>query len=116
MNFTVFSGYFQGIFKKFQGIFRVFSGCFSLCPFRVCPLAPSKRMLAGVLPKIGVLWAVLARVPTEVSMKESSRKSTFVSTLRSTLMLESTPASILGSYLGVFPFPASLPGHEVPYA
>ena len=71
-------------------------------------------MLAGVLPKIGVLWGVLARVPTEVSMKENIRKSTFASTLRSTPILESTPASILGSHFGGFPFLASLPGQEVP--
>ena len=35
---------------------------------------------------------------TEASMKDNNRKSTFASTLRS------TPASILGSYLGVLPF------------
>ena len=72
------------------------------------------RMLAGVLSKIGVLRGVLARVPTEVSMKENNRKNTSASTLQNTPVLESTPASILESYLGVFPLSTSLPGQEVP--
>ena len=36
---------FQGVFRYFQGVsryFSVFCKCFSLCPFRVCPLDPSK--------------------------------------------------------------------------
>ena len=73
-------------------------------------------MLAGVLSKIGVLQRALARVPTEVSLKENNRKRTFASTLWSTPILERiAPASILGSYFGVFPFQTSLPGQEVPY-
>ena len=32
-------------FRDFQGVFMVFSGCFSLCPFRVCPLDPSKLLV-----------------------------------------------------------------------
>ena len=35
----LFSGCFRGIFREFQGAFRVFS----LCPFRVCPVDPSKH-------------------------------------------------------------------------
>ena len=39
---------------------------------------------------------------------------TSVGTLTSTPILGSTSASTLRSYFGVFPFPASLPGQEVP--
>ena len=42
-----------------------------------------------------VLWGVLARVPTEVSMKENISKSTFTSTLRSTPILSPRPRSSL---------------------
>ena len=56
----------------------------------------------GGAPKIGVLWGVLARLPTEVSMKENDRKRNFASTFQSTPILESTPASFLGSYFGLF--------------
>ena len=55
------------------------------------------------LQDLGPLGGVLARVPTEVSMKENNRKSTFASTFRSTPILASTPASILGSYFVWFP-------------
>ena len=55
------------------------------------PQNSSGECLPGVLSKIGVLRTVLARVPTEVSMKENNRKSTFASTVRSTPILESTP-------------------------
>ena len=47
----------KGIGKKY---FRVFSGCFSPCPFRVCPLDPSKsrkrRHPSVRLPKIEGTW------------------------------------------------------------
>ena len=57
-----------------------------------------------------------AREGADGGVNEGKKKGkTFASTLQRTPILESTPASILGSYFGVSPFFTSLPGQEVPY-
>ena len=72
-------------------------------------------MLAGVLFKIGVLRKVLAKVLFLLFSFMDTSVGTLASTPQSTPILGSTPQEFSGAILGVFPFPASLPGQEVPY-